>query len=218
MSQPKQQVIPGIAEQALDWQLPQLVVPTKQIAYLQDGGAQYVPDFISSNEETDLLIAIDAEAWQTDLRRRVQHYGYRYNYSERNINVDDRLGTLPQWIKIIVDRLLQKKIFISPPDQLIINEYEPGQGIAPHTDRDCFGPIVASISLGSDCMMRTVPHYKRKQDAFDIVLQHRSLLVLQGESRDVWRHGIEPKKSDRQYDHKIPRQRRVSLTFRTVEI
>ena len=36
-----------------------------------------------------------------------------------------------------------------PFEQAIVNEYEPGQGIAPHVDRDCFGPVVATVSLGS---------------------------------------------------------------------
>ena len=36
-----------------------------------------------------------------------------------------------------------------PFEQAIVNEYEPGQGIAPHIDRDCFGPVVATVSLGS---------------------------------------------------------------------
>ena len=31
----------------------------------------------------------------------------------------------------------------------VVVEYEPGQGIAPHIDRDCFGPVVATVSLGS---------------------------------------------------------------------
>jgi alkylated DNA repair dioxygenase AlkB len=39
-------------------------------------------------------------------------------------------------------------------DQAIINEYQPGQGISPHVDCvPCFGPVVAAISLGSDCVM-----------------------------------------------------------------
>ncbi len=184
---------------------------------LRSGGADYIIDFITQSEEAELLAAVDASQWRTDLKRRVQHYGYRYDYAERNIKAGDRLGELPQWAKKTSERLVSKKIFASPPDQLIVNEYEPKQGIAPHVDRDCFGPVVASLSLGGDCMMRIMPHAESTQDAFDIVLQRRSLVVFQGTSRDVWRHSIAPRKKDNQDGRNIQRQRRVSLTFRTVK-
>lgn len=39
-------------------------------------------------------------------------------------------------------------------DQLIVNEYEPGQGINPHIDNiKLFKSDIASLSLGSDCIM-----------------------------------------------------------------
>lgn len=39
-------------------------------------------------------------------------------------------------------------------DQLIVNQYEPGQGIESHIDKPAlFEGIIASISLGSDCFM-----------------------------------------------------------------
>ena len=194
-----------------------LVVPPEQLSRLQAAGGNYIANFITPEEETDLLAAIDGEMWKNDLQRRVQHYGYRYDYTERNINADNKLGSLPPWVEEINNRLMKQDLFISKPDQLIVNEYMPGQGIAPHTDRDCFGPVVASLSLGSDCMMRIRPHNEDKQDAFDIVLLRLSLVVLQGQSRDVWRHSIAPRQGDQQDGCKIPRQRRVSLTFRTIK-
>lgn len=206
--------IPAIAEQPLAWS--SLIVPTQQSSLLHSGGGDYLPDFISPSEEAALLRAVDAAPWRTDLQRRVQHYGYRYDYAERGIVAGDRLGALPQWAGEICDRLQRQHLFPAPPEQLIVNEYEPGQGIAPHTDRDCFGPVVASLSLGSDCMMRILPHREDARGAFDLVLRRRSLVVFRDESREVWRHGIAPRKSDRQAGRRIPRQRRVSLTFRTV--
>lgn len=39
-------------------------------------------------------------------------------------------------------------------DQLIINEYTPGQGINPHIDNPTlFSSPIVSLSLGSDCVM-----------------------------------------------------------------
>lgn len=218
MTQPAQQAIPTVIDRPPKWTMlePKLAVPAEQESRLREGCARYLADFISSDEEDDLLAAIKAELWREDLQRRVQHYGYRYDYSMRGISGDDRLGSLPSWVKVVCARLVQQNIFAAEPDQLIVNEYEPGQGIAPHTDRDCFGPVITSLSLGSDCMMEIRPNGKRKESRFDIVLQRRSLVVFQGVSRDVWQHGIAPRQSDKQNGCKIPRRRRVSLTFRTV--
>lgn len=39
-------------------------------------------------------------------------------------------------------------------NQLIINEYNPGQGINPHIDNPIlFSSPIVSLSLGSDCIM-----------------------------------------------------------------
>ena len=188
-----------------------------QVTTLRAGGADYQPGFISAEEETALIDAIDRQYWAEDLRRRVQHYGYRYDYKERNATGDDRIGELPDWVSFLCDRLVERKIFETRPQQLIVNEYEPGQGIAPHADRDCFGPVVASVSLGSDCMMDIYRTPRVKEDAVQIVLERCSLLVLRGAARERWLHGIRPNKADSQDGRRVPRGRRLSLTFRAME-
>lgn len=44
---------------------------------LSISGLRYIPHFISSEAEAELIRIIDQQPWLTDLRRRVQHYGYR---------------------------------------------------------------------------------------------------------------------------------------------
>ncbi len=219
MSQPAQQMSLLLEgdEQPLD--AGQLIIPPEQLSRLREGGGDYIEDFITPKEEDALLAEVDAAntEWLYDLKRRVQHYGYCYDYAERNIKSEHWLGTLPPWVDKVVKRLMKRKIFESQPDQLIVNEYEPKQGIAPHTDRNCFGPTVASLSLGSDCMMTIRPDRKNKSAAFEIVLRRRSLVVFRGKSRDVWKHGIAPRIKDAQNGYKVLRDRRVSLTFRTVK-
>ncbi len=199
-------------------QAAKLIVPADQDKKLEAGGAAYQAGFISPEEEAALIAAIDKENWIGDIRRRVQHYGYRYDYTKRNLSVDDKIGALPQWADSLCQRFVQDGTFDgAPPDQLIVNEYEPGQGIAPHADRDCFGAVLAGVSLASDCLMDIYPNPKNKKaDSFPITLERRSLLVMSGESREKWLHGIRPNKSDTQDEQKVPRTRRISLTFRTV--
>ncbi len=194
----------------------ELSLPLQQINLLQEGGADYQSAFISANEEKVLMEAIDRQNWSNELRRRVQHYGFRYDYKERIASEDQRIGEMPEWVVFLCDRLVERGVFPTRPDQLIVNEYEPGQGIAPHTDRDCFGPVVASVSIGSDCMMDIYHTPRLKTDSFQITLKRRSLLVLRGLARERWQHGIRSNKSDFQDNLKIPRKRRLSLTFRTM--
>ncbi|WP_421951122.1 alpha-ketoglutarate-dependent dioxygenase AlkB [Pelagibacterium sp.] len=177
--------------------------------------ARYVPDYVDEAYELALLHSIDKSAWLGDLKRRVQHYGFRYDYKARRVTNESYLGPLPDWLEILADRLRKDSIFQAHPDQVIVNEYFPGQGIAPHVDCEpCFGEIIASLSLGSACLMEFSDIHSG-HTAIQ-VLAPRSLLVLSDEARFNWTHGIPARKSDVIDGKKIARGRRVSLTFRTV--
>jgi alkylated DNA repair dioxygenase AlkB len=180
-------------------------------------GLKYIAGFVSDLEEVSLLGAVDAGPWRTDLRRRVQHYGYRYDYKARKVDPSMYLGPLPAWAESLAARLLTQGHMPSAPDQLIVNEYEPGQGIAAHVDCvPCFGPVVCSITLGSQCVMELSA--VEGDGAKSLVLERGSLLVLAGEARYRWRHAIPARRSDTIDGQIHPRGRRVSLTFRTVVI
>jgi alkylated DNA repair dioxygenase AlkB len=100
-------------------------------------------------------------------------------------------------------------------DQVIVNEYEPGQGIAPHVDCvPCFADTIASLTLGSSCVMEFTRLKTREKAA--LFLARRSLVVLSGEARYEWRHAIPGRKSDPHEGRVISRGRRLSLTFRNV--
>lgn len=176
--------------------------------------ALYLPDYITASEQADLLADIDASPWRDDLKRRVQHYGYRYDYKARRVTADSYLGPLPDWLARMAMALADTGLFPARPDQVIVNEYQPGQGIAPHVDCEpCFGDVIASLSLGSGCaMLFSAPD----QDTLSHYLDPGSLLVLRGASRFDWTHGIPPRKSDVVGGTSLPRGRRVSLTFRIV--
>ena len=77
---------------------------------------------------------IDSAPWMTDLKRRVQHYGWRYDYSARFVSEDMKAAPIPAPMRDLAEMLHERGWFDRPPDQIIVNEYEPGQGIAPHVD------------------------------------------------------------------------------------
>lgn len=176
-------------------------------------GLKYTPDYLSKRQEQTLLAWIDAQGWLTDLKRRVQHYGYRYDYKLRRISEAEQLGPLPSPLYDLAQALKEQNIFTETPDQVIVNEYLPGQGISAHIDCEpCFGEAIASISLGSDCTMT----FQRGDQKLDLRLQQRGLLSLKDDARFLWTHCIPSRKSDVIMGKRIQRSRRVSVTFRTV--
>src|SRR5438445_12548020 len=117
-------------------------------------GLRYVPGYLTMDEADSFLDTIDANPWMNDLKRRVQHYGWRYDYKRKTIDETLFLGPLPNWGLILADRFVRDGFTNCCLDQLIVNEYRPGQGIAPHVDCvPCFAATIISVSLGSQCMM-----------------------------------------------------------------
>lgn len=181
----------------------------------QIDGLHYIPDFISVSDEAELLQIIDAQYWRADLRRRVQHYGYVYDYKARNISRDLWLGALPDWLSEMTTKLVAAKHFQRAPDQVIINEYEAGQGIASHIDCvPCFGDTIASLSIGAPIDMNF--QNPKTGEKASLRLAPKSLLVFSGAARHGWQHGIAARMSDLVNGVRIPRTRRLSLTFRNV--
>ena len=178
-------------------------------------GLTYTPEYISAARQEDLLFQLDQQPWLSDLKRRTQHYGYKYDYQTRAVSPDTYLGELPPWLDRLGRKLNADQLFPDIPDQVIINEYLPGQGISAHVDRTtCFTTAIASLSLGSSCIMQFAnPVTGEKKNVF---LEERSLAVFADEARYEWTHCIPARKSDKVDGFKIERGRRISLTFRKV--
>lgn len=178
-------------------------------------GLCYVPDFLTRHEEAELIQHIDDQPWLDDLQRRVQHYGYKYDYRSRKIDAAMAVGPLPDRLARLGQRLAEAGHLDHTPDQLIVNEYHPGQGITAHVDCEpCFGDRIVSVTLGSGCSMDFTR--RGEKGAVAVYLQPRSAVVLTGEARYDWMHSIAKRQKDTVAGVTIPRSRRVSLTFRTV--
>jgi len=182
-------------------------------------GLRYLEQWLDPQAARKLLTTIDAQLWDdATLRRRVQHYGFRYNYKSRTVTAQDYLGPLPRWVAPLAKRLVREGLLDELPTQVIINEYLPGQGIAPHVDCEpCFGPAIVSLTLGAGCSMEFTPTPAHgKGPTLSRYLAPGSLLLLQGPARYDWRHSIRGVKRDVVDGYPIARGRRVSVTFRTV--
>ncbi len=190
-----------------------------QLSFFQDewpDGLTYLENYISEDEADRLVQEIDAAPWRTDLKRRVQHYGYRYDYKARQARREDYLGPLPELFQGLAERLTAEGHFRTVPDQVIVNEYQPGQGISAHIDcQPCFGETIASLSLLSACVMRFASQIYSQQ--IELHLQPASLLVLKDDARHLWTHAIPARKTDVFESQRHVRSRRISLTFRTMK-
>jgi len=178
-------------------------------------GLGYYPDYINTQEEQMFLREVDKAPWNTHWQRRTQHYGrsYRESLNPKSLADEDAEGAfLPDWVLPLRDRLVRDEIFGRPANQMGINEYLPGQGIAGHVDYH--GGEVVSITLGTGCVMDF--HKIDGAASASMWLPPRSMVVLKAEARSLWTHGIARRKTDVVNGMTIPRGRRVSLTLRSI--
>ena len=125
---------------------------------------------------------------------------------------------------------------------MLINEFEAGAGLTPHTDGPLYIPRVATLSLGSDCVLDLHDSATTPPRAH-LLLRRRSLNVMAGTSYTHLFHGITAREADtfrmgaagelvdgtsnapianaasatqkesRRFFDPIPRQRRWSIVF-----
>lgn len=178
-------------------------------------GLLYLPHYLNNKKQQKLISIIDAQDWMDDLKRRVQHYGYRYDYRRRTVTPEMHLGKLPDWLYTIAYQIHSDRYMPTIADQCIINEYEPGQGISAHVDCEpCFGDVVCSLSLGSPCVM--VFEHLQTGRRVEQKLEPGSMVVMSGEARYDWTHAIPARKTDVLNGEMWQRDRRISITYRAV--
>ena len=180
-------------------------------------GLGYFPDYIDRDEEQAFLRAVDAAPWSSEWQRRTQHYGRSYLESQRKKYAaadegEDGSTPLPEWIWGVRDRLVADNVFGRPANQMGINEYLPGQGIAGHVDYH--GGEVVSITLGTGCVMDF--HKTDGSAVASMWLAPRSMVALKAEARSLWTHGIRSRKTDVVDGGSVARGRRVSVTLRCI--
>jgi len=184
-------------------------------------------DFITEQQEQELIDFIYQQPWNTSLSRRTQHYGYLYDYHNTSVlksttPIPPLLLDYKVYIESIIESASESKSKTKTKiktvstaedmttvinfDQCIVNEYTDRQGIAPHIDHVVhFGPVIASLSLGSPCIF----DFSRDEQECEITLDRCELLVLTGEARYKWKHAIAKGNRGRTGT-------RISITFRCV--
>ncbi len=175
-------------------------------------GFTLISDFITAEQESALINELDRQPWLIDYQRKLQYFGYR-NELESPYDLVEFPLAFPPLIKELSEEIIHRKIMDLQPDQVIINEYLPGQGIRPHKDRDYFENQICGVNLGSGCVMR----FTKGKETVDFEVPRRSLYIMQDDARKKWNHSIPPRKKDVINGETTMRGRRISVTYRKVK-
>lgn len=160
-------------------------------------GLFYIPDFVTEEEQKQILQAVDAapaSRWTTAGERQMQNWGGRPGEAI----VREKL---PSFLQALVELLVAAKVY--PPDKapqhVLINSYKQGAGIAPHMDGPLYSPCVATITLGGPALMafhEVMPDGSQGQLAAEVMLQPCCLLVMQKSACKAYMHSIQSQAVD----------------------
>ncbi|HXH73640.1 MAG TPA: alpha-ketoglutarate-dependent dioxygenase AlkB [Bacteriovoracaceae bacterium] len=180
----------------------------KQLSFLPEEmpeGFSYLPDFISSIEELQLMSFFQTLKWEdihmhgVIAKRKVVHYGYGYEYDSRSLTPG---SPIPSELNFLLPRVA-KALDVRQADigEVLVTYYPEGSQIGWHRDAPMFESLLG-ISLDAACLLKL----KEGQDKFQHELEPRSAYTLQGIARWEWQHHIPPVKSPR-----------YSVTLRTLK-
>lgn len=181
----------------------------RRSAYLPEG-YYYLPDFISVEEERDLLDRMDTLTFRAvEMRgmvakRKVLHFGWSYGYESWKIIPG---VPIPDWLLPLRDRasvLMEESA--ERIEEVLISHYPPEAGIGWHRDAPMFGSKVVGLSLLGPCRLRFQRKRGAVRDLSECQLDPRSAYLLSGQARVMWQHSIPPTKV-----------LRYSITFRTLK-
>ncbi|KAJ5130935.1 uncharacterized protein N7515_006974 [Penicillium bovifimosum] len=174
------------------------------------GEAFYISDFITEAEEDWLLRKVTSAPlprWTQLSHRRLQTWPSALTQSNTLL-----ASPLPDWLQSpIIERFSELGIFDDAPHQapnhVLVNEYQPGQGIMPHEDGAAYYPLVATVSLRAPIVFDVYDKHVQgdkdesgqdvagKPDAdrkphYRILQERRSLLITRGKMYTDVLHGI----------------------------
>ncbi|KAJ2116563.1 hypothetical protein IW146_001430 [Coemansia sp. RSA 922] len=195
-------------------------------------GLYYIADFISEQEEQDILAHIredeereistggGSDKWHRIQERYVKHYGHSFDYQTKHVGDAAKTASqqLPLWSQSFIERMSECiPAHAFEPDMLTIQRYPPGAGISFHVDsHTAFTDTLAVLSMGTPVQMDFRKPGAHKAVLTSLDLEPRSLLLLTGEARYAWEHAIRIRRTDLVNGAIRERQERWSITIRKV--
>ncbi|KAK1745134.1 alpha-ketoglutarate-dependent dioxygenase alkB family protein [Skeletonema marinoi] len=152
---------------------------------------QTIPDYSQTSASNRTITGL------TEEEMSLQHNGKwtRLKHARRKVALFD--GTLSSYeLPPILQRISNTLVSIgafpstNPPNHVLVNEYQPGEGIMPHTDGPAYDSCTATISLGgSDVIFKLRPrqHFtahehcdqaRNVQQKLDLILHGNGSLIV----------------------------------------
>jgi alkylated DNA repair dioxygenase AlkB len=181
-------------------------------------GLYYIEDI--KEDTSDIISLLDTQIWShlpNSTGRLVQHYGYKYNYINKNIR--EKCAELPTFLTKFQNILTEVCIQLNLIDenyefnQCIINNYYFNEGISAHTDVKSYGKVIGCLTVGAGT---TVKFTNDDQRTYEIYVEPNSMYIMTQDARYKWYHSIPVRKQDIVDNKIIERGRRISITFRNV--
>lgn len=201
-------------------------VPLYDPAQVKDQGLNIIKDFLSKEEEAQLVDEIYKHEFENLSMRRVQNFGYRFIFGPNLVKTDKPIDPIPEQYSALFEKMPGKgePTSLNTPsdstqtgqkdfDQLTITEYKPGEGAKPFIEsHKTFEETIALVSLRSDSVMRFQSGISG--ETFEVLIPQRSLLLLSSKIRFEFSQGIPDRKIDKLKNGLLFRKHRVTLTFR----
>ncbi|XP_051551491.1 alpha-ketoglutarate-dependent dioxygenase alkB homolog 6-like [Myxocyprinus asiaticus] len=205
----------------------------------------YIPNFITETEEEHLLQQVyraPKPKWTQLSGRRLQKWFLIsvFNISGGLPNPKGMLAEkLPEWLKY-TEKISALGAFAGKTaNQVLVNEYKPGEGIMPHEDGPLYHPTVTAISLGYHTLLDfyrpvcqtqlEIPQTEESRYMLSLLVLRQSLLILQDDMYKCYLHGIQGVCEDTLSEHVVnlssaggqvgdtlARGTRISLTIRHI--
>ena len=168
-------------------------------------GMDYREEFISRDEERELLVQLEAmdlapfrfQGWTGN--RKTQSYGWRYDFDDASFQPAE---PIPTWLEPLRDKAAL--LAGSEIAHALVARYDAGAGIGWHKDRSVFDRVVG-ISLNTPAVLRFRQRAETGFRRFNLPVEPRSVYLLSDEARHEWEHRIVPGDG-----------LRFSVTFRTL--
>lgn len=191
--------------------------PPKSVKSIK--GLYYIPNVIKDGKA--FINELDKRTWSSvsdsAQSRRVQHYGYQYDYVSRRVG--EQIDPIPDALlplqKILTEICLEQGLIDETYvfNQCIVNEYKPGQGISKHVDHKAYGKVIGCFTLGSGASMV----FRKGADKESVYVEKDSLYIMSGEARNDWTHELPERTANVVDGTAKKRGRRISVTFREIK-
>jgi len=128
--------------------------------------AYYIPNFITTEEETRLITQIKnvpKPKWTFLKNRSLQNWGGKPHPKGMLSE------PLPKWLQFYVDTISALNLYGDDKrkaNHVLINQYNPGQGIMPHEDGPLYFPVISTISLGCHTVLNFTKKRQNQQKQF----------------------------------------------------